>query len=188
MKKSDCGFSLYAVITLFVICNILFTWCYFNQKKYQNLLYAKLENQHKKEYEAAINQMESGHIMRYISPQDTVLAGKFVIAFPNNVCDVCNKWLFSEISKLKENCRLAAVIPRKMKKVIETYNSIYNLRLYPIYYTERYILPDNNLKDEIYLFYCSKAGQILYPLVLRKGIVDIHFYMSLVKMIDSDFQ
>ena len=117
-----------------------------------------------------------------------MLAGKFVIAFPDNVCDVCNTWLFSELSELKSETEIATVIPSRLKKTVETYNSMYNLGLFPIYYTEQYILLDESLKDLIYIFYCSESGKILYPLILRKDIMNLKLYIDIVKVIDTDFQ
>lgn len=162
-------------------------WYFQEQQQEEKLLYSELKQFQEKTYGLTVNRIESGLILRHIAPKDEMLGGKFVIAFPDNICDVCNTWLFDELSKLKGEIEIAAVLPSRLKKVIETYNKMYNLGLFPIYYTGQYILPDEDLKDSIYIFYCSKSGQILYPLILRKGIMKLKSYIDIVKMVDIDF-
>lgn len=188
MKSRDYIIGFYVVVIVCIACNCLFIWYFYCQQKEEKLLCNELKQFHEKEYEFAINRIESGLILRHIASDDKMLAGKFVIAFPDNVCDVCNTWLFSELSELKSETEIATVIPSRLKKTIETYNSMYNLGLFPIYYTEQYILLDESLKDLIYIFYCSESGKILYPLILRKDIMSLKLYIDIVKVIDTDFQ
>lgn len=109
------------------------------------------------------------------------------IVFPNGICDVCNKWLFKQISELSSTSDLVVVVPDKLKKNMEIYNTVYKLKLSSIFCSEKYAISQEEFKDMTYIFYCSKTGTVLYPLALHHKNIDLDLYFKLVKSIDLDF-
>ena len=116
------------------------------------LLGQELEHQKKQNYELIVNQIESGIIPHVISDKKE-FAGYFVLVFPNGICDVCNKWLFKQISELSSTSDLVVVVPDKLKKNMEIYNTVYKLKLSSIFCSEKYAISQEEFKDMTYIFY-----------------------------------
>lgn len=71
--------------------------------------------------------------------------------YPNDVCDVCNKWLFQQMKNYEDSTRILAVVSPRMKKVVSVYDKIYDLHLHDIIYTDDYLL-EVNAEDLFYVF------------------------------------
>ena len=164
MRKSN-DIIFYSLLALCLFTNCLFIGYYYYQQNREVLLGQELEHQKKQNYELIVNQIESGIIPHVISDKKE-FAGYFVLVFPNGICDVCNKWLFKQISELSSTSDLVVVVPDKLKK---------------------YAMPQEEFKDMTYIFYCSKTGTVLYPLALHHKNIDLDLYFKLVKSIDLDF-
>ncbi len=185
MRKSN-DIIFYSLLALCLFTNCLFIGCYYYQQNREVLLGQELEHQKKQNYELIVNQIESGIIPHVISDKKE-FAGYFVLVFPNGICDVCNKWLFKQISELSSTSDLVVVVPDKLKKNMEIYNTVYKLKLSSIFCSEKYAMPQEEFKDMTYIFYCSKTGTVLYPLALHHKNIDLDLYFKLVKSIDLDF-
>ncbi|RHK13425.1 hypothetical protein DW078_19735, partial [Bacteroides fragilis] len=144
------------------------------------LLGQELEHQKKQNYELIVNQIESGIIPHVISDKKE-FAGYFVLVFPNGICDVCNKWLFKQISELSSTSDLVVVVPDKLKKNMEIYNTVYNLSCRLFFVSEKICHASGGIKDMTYIFYCSKTGTVLYPLALHHKNIDLDLYFKLLK-------
>ena len=161
------------MLALCLFTNCLFIGYYYYQQNREVLLGQELEHQKKQNYELIVNQIESGIIPHVISDKKE-FAGYFVLVFPNGICDVCNKWLFKQISELSSTSDLVVVVPDKLK-------------LSSIFCSEKYAISQEEFKDMTYIFYCSKTGTVLYPLALHHKNIDLNLYFKLVKSIDLDF-
>ena len=107
MKKSN-DIIFYSLLALCLFTNCLFIGYYYYQQNREVLLGQELEHQKKQNYELIVNQIESGIIPHVISDKKE-FAGYFVLVFPNGICDVCNKWLFKQISELSSTSDLVVV-------------------------------------------------------------------------------
>ena len=108
--------------------------------------------------------------------------------FPNGICDVCNKWLFKQISELSSTSDLVVVVPDKLKKNMEIYNTVYKLKLSSIFCSEKYAMPQEEFKRyDIYISIAQKLERYLSLLshFINKYRLDLYF--KLVKSIDLDF-
>lgn len=139
MRKSN-DIIFYSLLALCLFTNCLFIGYYYYQQNREVLLGQELEHQKKQNYELIVNQIESGIIPHVISDKKE-FAGYFVLVFPNGICDVCNKWLFKQISELSSTSDLVVVVPDKLKKNMEIYNTVYKLKLSSIFCSEKYAMP-----------------------------------------------
>ena len=139
MRKSN-DIIFYSLLALCLFTNCLFIGYYYYQQNREVLLGQELEHQKKQNYELIVNQIESGIIPHVISDKKE-FAGYFVLVFPNGICEVCNKWLFKQISELSSTSDLVVVVPDKLKKNMEIYNTVYKLKLSSIFCSEKYAMP-----------------------------------------------
>ena len=161
MRKSN-DIIFYSLLALCLFTNCLFIGYYYYQQNREVLLGQELEHQKKQNYELIVNQIESGIIPHVISDKKE-FAGYFVLVFPNGICDVCNKWLFKQISELSSTSDLVVVVPDKLKKNMEIYNTVYKLKLSSIFCSEKYAMPQEEFKDMTYIFYCSNDLSLTFP-------------------------
>lgn len=104
--------------------------------------------------------------------------------YPNDVCDVCNKWLFQQMKNYEDSTRILAVVSPRMKKVVSVYDKIYDLHLHDIIYTDDYLL-EVNAEDLFYVFYLSEKGEILYPYFLKNNLLDLKSYINVADALNE---
>ena len=158
MRKSN-DIIFYSLLALCLFTNCLFIGYYYYQQNREVLLGQELEHQKKQNYELIVNQIESGIIPHVISDKKE-FAGYFVLVFPNGICDVCNKWLFKQISELSSTSDLVVVVPDKLKKNMEIYNTVYKLKLSSIFCSEKYAMPHTR----VYLDLINDGDRVAFSL------------------------
>ena len=119
---------LFVLLLVCIIPNIVLSChSYILKNKFEILAdeTIKLKN---REFDNIMNVVESGTLIKHISKPDDFFKGYFILAFPNDICDVCNIGLFEELSRLENQNNIIVICPNKMRKVLK-----YNCELYGLY-------------------------------------------------------
>ena len=177
MKKNN--WIVVVLLLAYVFFSIMFVFYVDRQQKRELALNQKLYELENNLYTAMLVQMESSLLAKMIVPIDGMRKGDFVLVFPDDVCDVCNKWIFGQLRENKDSVRIKAVIPPKMKKTMQVYNKMYDLHLSNVLYSDKLKLPENT-DNPLYIFYYSEKGDILFPLLLKDKSFDLKTYMNMV--------
>lgn len=167
---------VFLLIAYFFTC-ILFVCSLKIQKKREMTLTNIIEEQEKSFYNLLITQIESGKIPQKMVSTEILNNGKFVLVFPDNVCDICNIWLFDQLKKCEKLDEIDIIVPLNMKKTMSVYNEIYGLNLSDIKYSNDLLLKN---EDSIYIFYYSNEGRVLFPYLLKEKSFDLNLYMDIV--------
>lgn len=170
--------------TLCIMTSSFFLYFSFKWSYRKKMLELRIEKQEERMYSMLINQLESSLIPKQITVADSLKKGKFILVFPNDVCDVCNKWLFQQMKNYEDSTRILAVVSPRMKKVVSVYNKIYDLHLHDIIYTDDYLL-EVNAEDLFYVFYLSEKGEILYPYFLKNNLLDLKSYINVADALNE---
>lgn len=156
---------------------VLFVYSLKIQKEREKALTNIIDEQEKSFYKLLITQIESGIIPDRLKAIKILRNGQFVLAFPNNVCDICNIWLFDQLKKCEKLDKIDIIVPLNMKKTMSVYNEIYGLKLSDIKYSNDLLLKD---EDSFYIFYYSNDGRVLFPYLLKEKSFDLNLYMDIV--------
>ena len=175
------------LIVLGVICVLISSLFFYFSYKWSSrnkMLEHRIEKQEEHVYSMLINQLESSLIQRQITVVDSFKKGKFILFFPNDVCDVCNRWLFEQIKNCEDSTRMLAIVPPRMKKTVSVYDRIYELHLHDVIYTDDYLL-EVNTEGLFYIFYFSERGEILYPCFLKNNLLDLKSYIDVADVLNG---
>lgn len=163
---------------------VLFVYSLKKQKKREMTFTNIIEEQEKSFYSLLITQIESGIIPEKLESTEILRNGKFVLAFPNNICDICNIWLFEQLKQCEKLDEIDIIVPLNMKKTMSVYNEIYGLNLSDVKYSNDLLLKD---ESSIYIFYYSNEGRVLFPYLLKEKSFDLDLYMDIVyEQMESD--
>lgn len=182
---------IWGLSCLYILTGISFFY-YSNlmREKEQNLFTA-MHKQNNDLYNLQITYLESSIISQYVIPPDSFLnRGEFVLVFPDNPCDACNQWIFRQLKSLKGTIKIQGIAPSKVKREVIVFNELYDLYLGNIKSSDDFMLPDmekNDYNEYIYLFYYSKDGKLLYPLLLNNPAINLKFYFDVILMLHPDF-
>lgn len=180
MKNNKTAFIM---LLIYVGSSILFLYYSENKQNEISSLKRKIEEQEDCITNMLATQIESNIIFDNIYSTDALPKGEFILAFPNDICDVCNKWIFDQLKEC-QGFKGKVIIPHRVKKTMLVYDKTYNLHLNDIEYSNDYILPEE-YGDYIYIFYNSKEGKIKYPLLLKDKSIYLKTYMNMVSLMEQ---
>lgn len=183
MKKNN-NWTVFLLLA-YGLSSITFVFYADRQRKREIVLSQKLYELDNTLYTAMLVQMESSLLTKSIIPIDGMHKGNFFLVFPDDVCDVCNKWIFGQLRENKDSVRIKAIIPPKMKKTMQVYNEMYELHLSDVLYSDKLKLPENT-DNPLYIFYYSEKGDVLFPLLLKDKSFELNTYMNVVYALIDD--
>lgn len=184
MKKNR---YLGGVLTLYLLTNVLFLIYIGAKHEKEKSLVSTIRQLENDKYSLWTTWIESDAISQLVTPPEEILTpGSFVLAFPENICDACNIWLFCQLESLNGSVEIEAVAPQKVKRKMMVFNDVYNLHLSHIKSSDAFVLPSayhDEYGDFAYIFYYSKEKKMVSPLLLNNKTFDLKSYCNLVKMI-----
>ena len=183
MKKTN--WIVLVLLLAYIFSSIAFVFYADKLNKRQITLNKKLRELENNLYATTLIQMESSLLTKEIVPINGMHKGSFILVFPENVCDVCNKWVFNQLCENKNSIKIKVVIPPKMKKTMLVYNKMYDLHLSDVLYSDKLKLPENT-DNPLYIFYYSEEGDILFPLLLKDKSFNLKTYVNMVNTLIDD--
>ncbi len=177
---------LFVLLLVCIIPNIVLSChSYILKNKFEILAdeTIKLKN---REFDNIMNVVESGTLIKHISKPDDFFKGYFILAFPNDICDVCNIGLFEELSRLENQNNIIVICPNKMRKVLKYNCELYGLSFKQICYRDDYYINNDIFENVVYFFYCSLEGQVLYPLIIRNNLISVKTCMDIIQAIENE--
>ena len=110
------------------------------------------------------------------------LADKFVLIFPEDICNVCYEKVFYNMSELSPELKekIVAIVPPKFRRKFSVYNNTYQLNVGKIVSIDLSGYIPSSMTGELILFYSSTAERILAPVVLNAKYYDVKSYIETI--------
>lgn len=117
-----------------------------------------------------------------------LLENKFIIIFPEDICNICYEKVFYSLEKLdtEKKKKITVIIPDKFKRKFSIYNSTYNLNIENIIYhtcKNQFKMP---LDHEVIMLFCSNNGHTFSPVILNSQFYDINNYIENIENIENN--
>lgn len=183
MKKNN--WILLALLMIYGCSTIVFVFYAEKQRMREMALSEKVKELENSLYATMLIQMESSLLSRAIVPVEGMRKGNFVLVFPDDVCDICNKWIFNQLRDNEDLERIKVVVPPRMKKTMQVYNEVYDLHLFDMLYSDELKLSEDS-DNSLYIFYYSSKGEVLFPLLLKEKSFKLKTYMDIVFTLVND--
>lgn len=112
----------------------------------------------------------------------SILKDKFLIIFPENICNICYEKVFYNIAKLdqKTKNKIIAAIHPKFKRKFNVYNTTYNLNIKHIIPLNKLPHVPNEISNELVFLYITPQNKILIPIILNAQFCDISSYIKTI--------
>ena len=110
------------------------------------------------------------------------LQDKFILIFPEDICNVCYEKVFYNMGELAPELKkkIVAIVPPKFKRKFSVYNSSYQLNVGKIVSMNLSAYMPSSMANELVLFYSSAEEEIFAPVVLNASYYDVKSYIETI--------